>query len=188
MDLWKAYLLAGLIAHKLVWEILKRRAPAHAAPKAKDPLAWIAKGAKLLILFGLVAQTFLPDILPIAADAAPLRIAGASLFTLGLAVALAARIRLGEQWSDIEDAELRREHSLVNDGVYRFVRHPIYSGDLALLIGFELAVNSWLVLGALALIPIVVQRALREERVLARSLPRYADYRRRVKGFVPFVF
>jgi len=188
MDPLKAYLLAGLIAHKFVWEILKRRAPAQAAPKTKDLLAWVAKGAKLLILFGLVAQAFLPDILPIAADAGPLRFAGAVLFTLGLAVALAARIRLGEQWSDIEDAELRRDPRLVNSGVYRFLRHPIYSGDLALLIGFELAVNSWLVLGALALIPVVAQRALGEEQVLAQSLPGYADYRRRVKGFIPFVF
>lgn len=188
MDPWKTYLLAGLVAHKIVWEILKRRASAQAAPKAKDLLASVAKGVKLLILFGLVAQTFLPDILPIAADATPLRIAGASLFTLGLAVALAARIRLGEQWSDIEDAELRRDHRLVNGGVYRYLRHPIYSGDLALLIGFELAVNSWLVLGSLALIPVVVQRALGEERALVRSLPPYADYRRRVKGFIPFVF
>lgn len=185
MDPWRAYLLAGIVAHKLVWEILKRRAPA--APKSKDLLARVAKGLKLAILCGLVAQTFLPDVLPLDADPKPLRIVGVWLFTLGLTVALAARIRLGEQWSDIEDAELGRGHRLVNGGVYRLLRHPIYFGDLALLIGFELAVNSWLVFGALALIPVVAQRALGEERVLARSLPDYADYRRRVKGFIPFV-
>ena len=59
-------------------------------------------------------------------------------------------------WSDIETAEVLCEHAVVSHGVYRYVRHPIYIGDIALLVGLELALNSWLVLGALAIAPIVV--------------------------------
>jgi protein-S-isoprenylcysteine O-methyltransferase Ste14 len=100
---------------------------------------------------------------------------------------MAARWQLGSNWSDIESARVMPEHAVVSRGIYRYVRHPIYAGDVVMLIGLELALNSWLVLGALALAPVVMRQAIGEERTLRARLPGYAEYCARTKRFIPFV-
>ena len=184
IDPLRLYLLAGLVAHKALWEWMKRGKRKSAPAKLQTG---VVKAAKIAILCGIVVQTLLPEILPIADDPWMLRVAGTGLFTLGLAIAIVGRVQLGSNWSDIETAEVLRQHSVVSRGIYRYMRHPIYVGDLVLLIGLELALNSWFVLGALALTPIVLRQAMREEQALVATLPGYADYCARTKRFIPFV-
>jgi protein-S-isoprenylcysteine O-methyltransferase Ste14 len=182
MDFLRLYLLAGLVFHKLVWEIMKRGA----ASRPRGPAA--VRAVKLAILAGIVVQACIPDVLPIAGDPAALRIAGAAIYTAGLALAVAGRVQLGASWSDIEAAGVPANQVVVERGVYRYIRHPIYAGDLALLLGLELALNSWLVLGVVLLAPVVVRQALKEERLLAASLEGYPAYCTRTRRFVPFLW
>ena len=188
MIVLKIYLIAGLVAHKLLWEVMKRRQPGETGSKTA-PTASIVfiKLVKLAILIGILAQTLLPDVLPIMEEAFPLRVVGVLIFTLGLGLAMAARVQLGESWSDIEEGRLQDKHAVKSNGVYRYVKHPIYVGDLLLLIGLELCLNSWLVLGVILMTPFVLAQAIREERKLAESLPGYADYAARTKRFIPFI-
>lgn len=189
MDPLNFYLLSGLIVHKAVWEIMKRRQPA--APrtrKAAQPVkTTIVKGIKVAILLGIAVQTMLPPVLPIAGDSDVLRWTGAALYTAGLIVAILGRVQLGDNWLDIEEAGTRREQAVVSNGIYSTIRHPIYTGDLLLLTGLELALQSWLVVGILMLIPVVLLQAVREESFLRDTLPGYNDYCRRTKRFVPFL-
>ena len=150
----KLYLLAGLVAHKLVWEVLKRRqlSPRDrvTTPRASTkttPQVRLVKLIKVAILLGIAVQTLLPDVLPISAEPYALRLVGTLIFTIGLAIAIRGRTELGTNWSDIEAAEVLRKHRIVSDGPYKYIRHPIYVGDLLLLTGLELALNSWLVTG-----------------------------------------
>lgn len=189
MDPLRLYLLGGLVLHKAVWEVLKRRdRRSVSASPAATPLARAAKLVKVAILAGILVQTLVPDVLPILAEPAPLRAAGAVMFTLGLAVAIVARFQLGDNWSDIEAGLVKPDHRLVARGIYRRIRHPIYAGDLVLLAGLELALNSWLVVFVPALATVVYRQTLKEERALAASLPGYAEYCRRTYRFVPFLF
>lgn len=191
MIYFKFYLLLGLLAHKALWEILKRRGPGNgAAPAALKPRVQIVKLVKLAILLGIIAQTIIPwDVLPIitSGDSLPLRAAGGILYTFGLLIAVLGRLHLGNNWSDIEVNRIQDKHQAVTTGIYAFLRHPIYVGDLILLFGLELALNSWLVLGVVALTPIVLMKAVKEERALAANLTGYDDYARRVKRFIPYV-
>jgi protein-S-isoprenylcysteine O-methyltransferase Ste14 len=184
VDPLRLYLLAGLIAHKLLWEWMKRGRRSNARSTMQIGLV---KAVKIAILTGIVVQTVLPDIFPISSDPQALRVTGALLFTLGLAIAVAGRVQLGSNWSDIETAGILGKQAVVSHGIYRYLRHPIYVGDLILLVGLELALNSWLVLGAIALVPVVLRQAIQEERTLAAALPGYADYCTRTKRFIPFV-
>lgn len=186
MSPWRLYLLAGLVAHKLVWEVLKRRDRPPAAGRTPNT-ARLLKAVKTAILAGLVVQTLLPELFPIMTDPQPLRVIGIALYTVGLAVALLARVQLGANWSDIEAPQILQRQTVVDRGIYRYIRHPIYTGDLLLLCGFELALNSWLVLGLVAMLPYVVRQALREEQLLARTLPGYAAYCARTKRLIPFL-
>lgn len=185
----KIYLLAGLIFHKALWEILKRRqgGAETASETTASPGNRLVKLVKLMILAAIIAQTVLPDFLPISDEPLMLRLTGLCIFTLGLLTAISARVQLGNNWSDIEDGKIANEHAVVSQGIYGYIRHPIYTGDILLLLGLELCLNSWLVLGLVLLVPVVVVQTIKEEQKLVGALPEYADYIRRTKRFIPFV-
>jgi protein-S-isoprenylcysteine O-methyltransferase Ste14 len=84
-------------------------------------------------------------------------------------------------------AQVGQQQEVVSNGIYRYIRHPIYAGDLLLLFGFELALNSWLVFAIMLLVPVVLRRAVLEEKLLATRLRGYDSYARRTKRFIPFV-
>lgn len=78
--------------------------------------------------------------------------------------------------------QIERNHRVVSDGPYRFVRHPMYSGSILVFAGMPLLLGSWwgllfvpLQVGVLAL------RTIGEERMLSAELPGYADYRARTR-------
>ncbi len=186
----RLYLLAGLIAHKAVWEILKRRkAPTGEKPTPKpQPLSvQLVKAVKIAILLGIVAQTMLPEILPISPEPFWLRAVGVAIYTAGLLIAVIARFQLDSNWSDIETAQVLSHQQVVSNGIYGFVRHPIYVGDILLLFGLELSLNSWLVVGVALMTPVILLQATREEKKLIETLPGYDVYCQQTKRFIPFV-
>lgn len=78
--------------------------------------------------------------------------------------------------------EVDRDQRVIDTGPYAVVRHPMYAGILPLYLFSPLALGSfWALVPGALLIPVIVARILDEEKVLARDLPGYADYRRRVK-------
>lgn len=182
----RIYLLLGLALHKVVWETLKRKdGEKPSEPKSLTLLA--IKAVKIVILLGVIVQALLPDVLPITPNPLTLRIVGTVVYTVGLLTAIAARFQLGDNWANIETSQVLQRQRVVAKGVYAYIRHPIYSGDLLLLFGLELALNSWLVLGVFTLAPIVLLRAIKEERMLVQALPGYDSYCVRTKRFIPFV-
>lgn len=185
----RVYLLAGLAAHKVLWELLKRNRGQSAAPQLQSQTLFlqIVKAGKIAVTLGLFVQLFLPEILPITDNTLVLRIAGVILFTLGLLIAILARLELGNNWSDIEAGLVKQDHMLVNRGVYRYIRHPIYTGDLVMLLGFELCLNSWLVVAILVIAILTIYKAIGEEKVLAGTVTGYEAYRAQTKRFIPFV-
>ena len=190
MILLRLYLLAGLIAHKAVWEILKRRKAPSAekpAPKPQPLTVQLVKTVKVGILLGIVAQTMLPEILPISPEPFTLRVAGIAIYTAGLLIAVIARFQLDNNWSDIETAQVLSHQQVVSNGIYGYVRHPIYVGDILLLYGLELSLNSWLVLGVALMTPVILLQATREEKKLVETLPGYDSYCQNTKRFIPFV-
>jgi protein-S-isoprenylcysteine O-methyltransferase Ste14 len=186
ISLLRVYLLVGLLAHKAVWEILKRQQLGR-VPRNRSPEVLLLSAVKVAILAALMAQTVTPDFLPIMRDPTVLRIVGAAIYNLGLFTALTARLQLGRNWSDIENASVLENHVLVAHGLYRWVRHPIYAGDVLLLFGLELALNSWGAAGAVALALYVRRKAMSEERALLQTLPSYEQYYRRTARFLPFL-
>lgn len=186
IDALRLVLLTGLMLHKAVWEFMKRRTRHKAASRAPAPRLRAIKALKIAILAGIVVQTLAPEILPLSNTPIAVRSAGLILYLVGLLTALAGRLQLGDNWLDIESASVKREQLVVSAGIYRFIRHPIYTGDLLLLIGLELALNSWLVIVALLLVPVVLRQAIREERMLTATLSGYEAYCRATKRFIPF--
>jgi protein-S-isoprenylcysteine O-methyltransferase Ste14 len=103
---------------------------------------------------------------------------------VGLAVMGVGGTSLGR---GLSAAPLPNAHAeLRTGGLYRFVRHPIYSG--LLLVGAAIAAvsGSLLRLGVFVLLVLLINAKARWEEVqLARRFPGYAAYAARTPRFVP---
>jgi protein-S-isoprenylcysteine O-methyltransferase Ste14 len=78
--------------------------------------------------------------------------------------------------------EVNERQTVISIGPYAFVRHPMYSGALIMLLGTPLALASWWGLFAFVLMfAVIVIRLLDEEKFLLANLPGYAEYVARVR-------
>lgn len=102
------------------------------------------------------------------------------------AFAIAAVRELGKQWS--LTARLLATHELVTSGPFGWVRHPIYSALLGLLLATGLCLSSVAATAAGTAVYLLGThwRAAREEKLLlARFGETYLGYARRVPRLIP---
>ena len=86
--------------------------------------------------------------------------------------------------------ELAPEQRVISTGPYALVRHPMYAGGLVMLLGIPIALGSWWgLLVIVAMIPALIWRLIDEERFLARNLPGYAEYQRKLRyRLIPMIW
>lgn len=114
------------------------------------------------------------------------RAAGLGLLGLGGAVMLGSGRTLGRNLSPLP--EPLDGAQLVTTGLYGQVRHPIYSGLVALGVGWSILRGSPGALGWTAALALLFHfKSSREETALLARFPQYAAYRERTKRFVPGV-
>lgn len=77
---------------------------------------------------------------------------------------------------------------LVQAGIYRYIRHPMYSAVMLFGVACVLAAPSTLSAALMiALCATLFWKAVTEEAMLRNQYPGYADYCRRTKRFVPWL-
>ena len=109
------------------------------------------------------------------------------LFVLASLLSWTGARALGRQWRI--DAGLSADHELITSGPYRFVRHPIYTSLLCILLGTGFLITPWwLLLPSLLLFIIGTKIRVRiEDNLLASQFgDRFAEYRKRVPAYIPF--
>ncbi len=144
---------------------------------------WFAVVAAALLTGGFRHMHLTRAILPHTLD---LALVADAIVLAGLIIAVWARLVLGGNWSG--RVTLKEGHELVQRGPYRFVRHPIYSGLLVMILGT--AVFAGQVGGFVALFICFGGfwiKLRQEEVLLTRRLPGYSEYMARTKALVPFV-
>jgi protein-S-isoprenylcysteine O-methyltransferase Ste14 len=114
-------------------------------------------------------------------------VAGVALMLVGAALSVGGILRLGHNITalpyPVEGAPL------IEQGPYAIVRNPIYSGLIIAAFGWGLWRNGPLTLGyALVLFAFFDVKSRLEERWLAEKFPDYADYQRRVRKLIPWVY
>jgi protein-S-isoprenylcysteine O-methyltransferase Ste14 len=116
-------------------------------------------------------------------------VAGLACLAIGLWLFYRSHADLGTNWS--VTLEIRTEHRLVTRGVYRTIRHPMYSALMLYSVGQALVIPNW-VAGFSYLTAFVVLLALRlgaEEKMMAERFgDEYAAYSARTKRLVPGVW
>jgi len=112
---------------------------------------------------------------------------GGTLMIAGAALGVAAVYQQGA-WLSVLPHPVAGG-AVLERGAYRLVRHPMYAGLVLVALGWALIVRGGLTLGyALLLLLLLDTKARREERWLVLEHPGYAQYRRRVRRLVPFVY
>ena len=141
--------------------------------------------AYLLLIYG--RQLPYPLNLRIIPHAAPIAWTAVVLCIAGLLFALWARFILGRNWSSV--VTLKEGHELVERGPYRFVRHPIYTGMLAMFFATALVQRHFAgFVGVLLMfVSFWVKLGLEENLMLQQFPEQYAAYRRRTRRIIPFV-
>ena len=161
----------------------------------------VAKSHKTALETGLLVLAWVGFFVPLLWVASPTFVfaeyqlrtgpfaAGVICLWIGLWVFLRSHADLGTNWS--VTLEVREEHRLITHGVYRWVRHPMYSALVLYAVGQALVIPNW-VAGPANLIAFALLFALRvraEERMMVDEFgAEYATYSARTKRLVPGVW
>lgn len=96
---------------------------------------------------------------------------------------------LGKNWS--VTLEIREEHSIVDGGVYRYIRHPMYASIYLMTLGQMLLISNWIA-GPASFVAFTLMFAFRlkreEQMMLDRFGTKYEEYRRQTKRLIPGVW
>jgi protein-S-isoprenylcysteine O-methyltransferase Ste14 len=115
------------------------------------------------------------------------RAVGVPLMVGGAGLLLAGLLRLGRGLTPLPYP--KEGGRLVQTGAFALVRHPMDAGGLVFALGWALFARGWLTLGYVAvLFAFLDLKSRREERWLMERFPEYAEYRRRVRKLVPFLY
>lgn len=112
--------------------------------------------------------------------------AGVGLFLLGFVIIGLAQAQMGTSWRIGIDDE---PTDLVTTGLFRWVRHPIYSGILLMFVGVVcLTPSPWTVCGlVVGYILVALQSRLEEDHMRSQHGERFSMWASAVGRFVPRV-
>ena len=138
------------------------------------PVEWLLPPALIALRVGEIEAGWLP-----------VRVVGLAIGLAGAVLLAWASVLLGRLMT--HEAAVREDHALIEGGPYRFIRHPVYAGYLALLLGSSVAsLNVCLgLLWPVSLLGILIQAASEEQVLGERFGQDYDRYVRRTGRLVP---
>ena len=85
--------------------------------------------------------------------------------------------------------EPKQQAKLITTGPYRFIRHPMYTSLIIMMIGIALYNYHWInFLGVVIVILAVIYKANIEEVLLNNHFPDYSNYQQQTKRFIPCLY
>ncbi len=94
---------------------------------------------------------------------------------------------LGKYFS--RDIETWAQHNVIDNGLYKFIRHPAYLGNIIQILGFPMILNAYysLILSVIVII-CFLKRIELEEEFLEGNLEGYSEYKKKSYRLIPFVW
>jgi protein-S-isoprenylcysteine O-methyltransferase Ste14 len=118
-----------------------------------------------------------------------LKYIGLILIIAGVVVRFTAIRTLGKFFT--VNLAIDSEHRLIDTGLYKYIRHPSYTGSLLSFLGLAVYFNNWICLPVI-LVPIITVFIFRiniEEKLLIQQPGlNYSEYIKRTKRLIPFVY
>lgn len=114
----------------------------------------------------------------------PQEILGLSIMAFGEVITIWGMLGLRGSFSIATEVRVLR-----TTGPYRFVRHPLYTGEMISVIGWTVHWCNWYsVVGTLLFLIFQSWRAKREEQKISLIYPEYLEYKKRVGFLFPKIF
>jgi len=156
------------------------------AVRGENKMEWsytLLHASYSVLFLGVVLEHFLWK-RPVCVGAT---LAGLMLYGIALVVRLSAIRALGRYWS--LHLEIRPDHQLMTEGIYRHVRHPAYLAIMLEVVSVPLVANAYgmLIFAIGWYVTLILLRWHREEReMIAKFGEQYIRYREQVPAFVPW--
>lgn len=111
---------------------------------------------------------------------------GVIIFVLGAFITLTAALQLNVHLSPFPSP--LPGSKLIENGVYRFIRHPIYTGIILSFFGFAIISDSgYRLVIAAVLFLLFYYKTRYEEKRLIEKFPNYLEYKNRSGRFFPWI-
>ena len=114
---------------------------------------------------------------------------GMALVVIGFVIRIHSILTLNQYFTySVAKVE---NHKIIETGLYKFIRHPGYLGQLIIFIGISISISNWLSILAM-MIPIILGYLYRikvEERFMLEQLGEaYLNYQERTKRLIPMIY
>jgi protein-S-isoprenylcysteine O-methyltransferase len=163
-----------------------RTAESRFADQGSLGLIWLVVGLSMFSAFSLKYALPQFDFQFRTTDAT---LIGTAAFVAGLAIRWYAIIHLGRFFT--VNVAIAHDHRLIEEGPYRYVRHPAYSGGLLAFLGLGLCIGNWVSIAVMAvpIFSVFLWRIHVEEAALLSGLGgQYRNYMDRTKRLIPGVY
>lgn len=114
---------------------------------------------------------------------------GLSVIVAGMILRIISIITLGRFFT--VDLAIHSDQHVVQKGLYKFIRHPSYTGSLISFVGLGMSFNNWASLVVIS-VPVILSFIYRinvEENLMFRQFGReYDEYRKKTRRLIPFVY
>jgi len=111
---------------------------------------------------------------------------GAVLFGFSIWLLWRSHADLGKNWTPT--LGIRSEHKLITDGVFKYIRHPMYSAHLLWAIAQVLLLHNWIAGYSFLIIavPLYLLRVKNEEKMITEQFgEEYREYMKRTGRVIP---
>ena len=111
---------------------------------------------------------------------------GTAVFPIALLLLWKSHADLGHNWSPI--LQIKQQHSLITNGIYRHIRHPMYAAHLLWAVAQGFLLENWLADWAFLIvsIPLYMVRIPKEEHMMLEQFgEQYSQYLSRTGRIVP---
>ena len=187
-DYWQAWVFLAVFAVS-TWVpslYLLRTNPAalqrrmHGGPTAETrPVQKVIISFALVSMVGMILLSVLDHRFGWSVVPAAVCLIGDALVVIGLGIAVVAVIQNSYAAATIR---VEDEQNVTSAGLYGLVRHPMYVGNIVLMLGVPLALGSyWGLVFVIVGVPVLMLRILDEESMLDQQLAGYREYTQRVR-------
>lgn len=179
--------LALIIIMRIYWFALTKVAEIK-KPKTDNTPRKTEKISNILASIYLLVNLLLIVIFPF--KNITIQIFGFILVILGFVECVSARKTLDSNWTDSFEYQIKKKHELITQGIYKYVRHPIYGGILILTNGALIVAGSYtVIIFFIGMLLVLETYAKREEKLLTKYFgKKYIKYMKTTKKFIPFIY
>lgn len=179
--IWSGWLLSEIFMTRLFHSKAKGR-----EQKDKHMLILMWVTIVISILLGVICAIHLSCII---SRSAVVNYSGLTLIIAGILIRVSAIRTLGKFFT--VDLTVQSGQILVQRGLYKYVRHPAYTGSLLSFLGMGISLNNWISVVAI-FIPVLASFIYRinvEEKMLLDQFGYvYRDYIQRTKRLLPVIY